>query len=358
MPIKTAGIIGLGLLGGSLAKSLKNRAGLSIVGFDKDKNSVNAAFNDGVIDIAAKHLSDFSQCDVTFVCAPLDYIPDIIKKTAPFLKRGAIITDVGSVKNEIMERTPSFDGVTFIGGHPMAGSELTGYFASKEYLFENACYALCPAPDTDEKHIDTLKNLVLKIGAAPLVMDPKLHDAAVAAVSHAPHIIASALVNSVKKLADSNGDIPALVAGGFKDITRIASSNPELWGMIANINRSEILTALTVFKNEIESFEAALRANDAEKLFSEAKLFRDGIPDRAMSTYGGYYVIFVDILDTPGIIGKISTVLGENGINIKNIGIGNSRAYEGGALQIAFEYVEHRDKTVRILGELGYTTYL
>ncbi|MDR1065866.1 MAG: ACT domain-containing protein [Clostridiales bacterium] len=77
-----------------------------------------------------------------------------------------------------------------------------------------------------------------------------------------------------------------------------------------------------------------------------------------MSTYGGYYVIFVDILDTPGIIGKISTVLGENGINIKNIGIGNSRAYEGGALQIAFEYVEHRDKTVRILGELGYTTYL
>jgi prephenate dehydrogenase len=191
-------------------------------------------------------------------------------------------------------------------------------------------------------------------------MDAKSHDSAVAAVSHAPHVIASALVNCVKRLAEENGHIPAMTAGGFKDITRIASSDPVLWHMIANGNRAEILSALGVFKKEIARFESALEQNaDGVKgLFANAKTFRDGVADRAMTTYGGYYVIFVDVNDTPGIIGRVSTLLGDNGVNIKNIGIQNSRAYEGGALQIAFETAEYRDKSDVILRGMGYTTYM
>ncbi len=352
------GIIGLGLIGGSLAKCLKARKkDLIITAMNRSEQSLIDAKAEGVIDsYSLTDMSIFEDCDIVFVCTSVDKIPQYVEKLLPYIKKDCVITDVGSTKKVIYEEMLKFKDINFIGGHPMAGSEKTGYKSAKSHLFENAFYLLTPNSNVTDKMINDMVEIVKLIGAVPLVLDPDRHDYTVAAISHVPHIIASALVTTVKALDDEKRYMHSLAAGGFKDITRIASSSPEVWSSICNDNRDKIISILQKFRENIECIEKELKDNkNLYDFFDDAKKYRDTFAHRAPITRDNQYEIFIDIIDEPGAISIISTLLSINGINIKNIGVINNREYSDGALQIVFSEPSQRDKAVEILKLRNYT---
>jgi prephenate dehydrogenase len=241
----------------------------------------------------------------------------------------------------------------------MAGSEKTGYKNAAQYLFENAYYVLTPMPWVPETAVNRLTRIIEQLGAIPVRMAPDVHDAAVAAVSHAPHVIAAALVNLIQ-LLDATGDLRALAAGGFKDLTRIASSGPEIWRAICLENRPELLRVLRSFMDILSSFEEHLDNLDSEAIrefFNDAKIYRDSFAGKASGVYRRVFEIRAEVEDKPGIIATVAAILSFNGINIKNIGILNSREYENGILQILFDDETAANNSFELLTRMNFIVY-
>lgn len=356
--MKNIGIIGLGLIGGSLAKCFRNKIkDVKITAMNRSEQSLLDAKSDSIIDeYSLNDMSIFRNCDIVFVCTSVDKIPEYVEKLLPYIKKDCIITDVGSTKKNIYNEMLKFKDINFIGGHPMAGSEQTGYKSAKAHLFENAFYILTPNNIITKTMLDNMLALVRLTGAVPLVLDPDCHDYTVAAISHVPHIIASALVNTVKELDDENCYMHSLAAGGFKDITRIASSSPEVWGSICSDNKEKILKVISKFKENIEKIELEIKEDDnLYDFFDEAREYRNTFANRAPLTICTQYEIYIDVADQPGAIATVATLLSVHNINIKNIGIINNREYSDGALQIVFSEPSHKEKSIEILKSMNYT---
>lgn len=352
------GVIGLGLIGGSLAKALKLKVGAEVVAFNRSESSLVEAFNENIIsEYSTSDLKIFSDCDYIFICTPVDRITGYVDKLLPYIKTDCVITDGGSTKGSICREMQKYQGLYFIGGHPMAGSEKTGYSAAKEYLFENAYYVLSPSDNVPKNKVDEFAYILKEIGAIPVVIDADYHDHTVAAISHIPHIVASSLVNMVKKLDGKEGYMHSLAAGGFKDITRIASGSPEMWNGICKENKKEIISVIKSFKGVIEQFEKCLVDDDEKEIYSfleSARDYRNSFLDRNKSVIPKTYDIFLNVHDKPGIIATISTHLSVNNINIKNIGVINNREFENGILQISLENEIEKEKSVKLLKELNF----
>ncbi len=359
--MKKIGIIGLGLMGGSLAKALKSKYDNPyIVAFNRNMDVLKQAYSEKVIDEYSCEITNmFCNCEIIFICTPVSTITEYVNKLIPFVTKDCIITDVGSTKGTLFNDMEKLqDKICFIGGHPMTGSEQTRYTYSKDYLYENAYYILAPLKTVPEEKLNLLIDIVKKIGAMPVKLSPIEHDYVVATISHVPHIIASGLVNLVKNLDSENKYMHTLAAGGFKDITRIASSSPEMWQNISIENKKEILNIIKEFKIIIDEYEQMLLEDNKEKLlnyFDEAKQYRDSFSNR---NKGGYYSIYVDIVDQLGSIATVSTMLSVNNINIKNIGIINNREFEEGVLQIVFDTEETRQKSIKLLEKMNYILYV
>jgi prephenate dehydrogenase len=264
---------------------------------------------------------------------------------------------VGSTKSDVHSFINDMKlNSRFIGGHPLAGSEKSGFSASRANLFENAYYCITPTDSTTEESKANLISIVKDMGAIPLEITPEEHDRAVAAISHIPHVIAALLVNLTGKLDDSRNIMKTLAAGGFKDLTRIASSSPELWEGICFSNRDEIIEILKELEHGIKSFENDLKDGSKEAVrdfFKSARDLRNTFSERK-SLIQKTFDISVDVDDRPGIIAVIASALAKENINIKNIGILNSRENEEGALEIQFENEESRNLGLKTLVKLGY----
>jgi prephenate dehydrogenase len=346
------GICGLGLIGGSLAKALRLRGGVSrIVAIERDEKSLRAAIQEGVIDSGSiDEYGIFMDSDIVFVCTPIDNVAECVRRIAEI--SGALITDTASAKNVIMQEVP--EDIRFIGGHPMTGSERNGYFAAEAGLFENAVYALIPREDTSFSDYELLSTLIENIGALPLKIRNDLHDRAVGAVSHLPHVVAAALVVYVSGKDDS-GVLSRLAAGGFKDITRIASSDPKLWKQIL-LSSDGLEGQINDFIVTLETFRDALKKKDGEALSLLLRSAR-GYRDSLVSLKGlvkSEAQLLIEVSDRPGIIGEVATLLGTNYINIKNLYIENNREYEGGVLRITLERAEDSEKAIFLLTEAGH----
>lgn len=360
----TVGIIGLGLLGGSLAKALRKRAGTKkVIAYNRNDDVLKIALDEGVIDIGTTSVDEsFSDCDIVFICTPVDTIYPLTVELLKYIKKSCIVTDVGSTKGKIYEKMLTIaDKVNFIGGHPMTGSEKFRYTASKEHIFENAYYIVAPMDNIPEEETEKFKAVLKKIGAIPIEVSPFEHDYIVASISHVPHIIASCLVNNVKNL-DKNSHMKLLAAGGFKDITRIASSSPEMWESICLENKNEILKVLDSYENTIKEFKDLIineNKSGIYNLLSEAKAYRDSFWDANSGLISKHYDIIVDVLDRPGSIAVITVLLSSNGVNIKNMGIVNSRDSQNDApLFISFDNEEHRQKSIKLLTDHNYEVHI
>ncbi|UUZ79436.1 prephenate dehydrogenase [Paenibacillus sp. P26] len=270
------------------------------------------------------------------------------------LKPGCIITDVGSTKASLTafaERLNLGEAV-FIGGHPMAGKEKSGVEAATSRLFENAFYVLTPPPIRLRSRTNGSSGLLQWTRAHIIKVDPKLHDEIVGAISHLPHIIAVALVNQVAKYNESDGLYSDLVAGGFRDITRIASSDPVIWRDILINNKEVLLRLLKDWNAEIAAFVKLLESEDGEGIereFLSANRFRNGLPERRKGVIHSFYDIYVDVPDHPGVIGQITMLLGDHRVNLSNIQIIESREDIPGVLKLSFNEEQHMDKAIELL---------
>jgi len=356
-------IIGLGLIGGSLAKAIKKKPGpVGITAVDSDSNTLDTALSDGVIAKGYTSLcEDIFNSDIIFICTPLKQTISYIIQLAPHVRKDCIITDVCSTKLKITQFVDSMkDPPCFVGGHPMAGTEKSGYANSFAHLFENAYYVLTPSASTRGEALDVLMELIKEIGAIPAVMTPEEHDRAAGAISHLPHIVAASLVNLVRELDNEKGTMKLLAAGGFRDITRIASSSPALWESIVSDNREQLSELLPLFIKSLENFYSKLQNNDSASIynfFAGAGEYRNSISDRAKGFLQPLWRLAVDVEDKPGIIGEIATILGRNNINIKNINVTNSREFEQGCLVISLPDIHSVDIAFDLLKDKGYKVY-
>jgi len=287
MVIKKAAVIGLGLIGGSIAAALK-KAGIGVIGVDFDDTTLALAKSDEVIDEGLNigkvidgtaGLGIFDDISVAFMCLPVSAIASTLEKIMEYIPSGTIITDTGSVKKAVIREVEPVltEGVAFVGGHPMAGSENSGYKWSRADMFFGAPYILTPTSNTDAEALWTMIKLVKDIGAKPFVMTPEEHDRAVAAVSHLPQIVSTTLVNTVE-IFHPEGKVIELAGGGWRDTTRIASSNANMWKDIFVSNKDEILPLLTVFKEQLSAIESAIYEADEEKiktLFHTAQSYKN-----------------------------------------------------------------------------------
>ncbi len=351
------GIIGLGLIGGSIARCLKkNSEKFEIVAFDTNIEQLELAKKDKNIDFYTLNIDEsFSKCDLIFICTPVNLTHNIVKKLSQIVDKDCILTDVGSTKLNIMTELSGIKGINFIGGHPMAGSEKSGYINSSDILFENAFYIVTPYESTNQESIEVLKYIIQTLGAIYIELSPQEHDNCVSIVSHIPHLIASALVNFVKENDNERQILKTLCAGGFKDITRIASSDGNLWQSIIMSNKDYVLDNLKDLITEIEKIYEFISKDKNEeivKYINDGKTFRNSFKNT--SSYLKSYDVTVDVADKPNAIGVIATILGDNNINIKNIGINNNREFKGFALNITFENEKTMLSAIEVLKGKNY----
>ncbi len=345
------GIIGLGLMGGSLAKAFSKIDDIEkIVCLDNNISSVEKAKQEGKIsDISLDIDEKFGDLDFVFICTPVNTIYEYVEKLRDVVKNECIITDIGSTKKNIVEKIDGL-GINFVGGHPMIGSEKSGYEFSKEDLYVDSYYLITETENTKKENIDKLEDLLKKIGAIPMRISLDKHDFSVGVISHVPHIVASGLVNLVKKLDDENETIKTIAAGGFKDITRIASSNSNMWQNICGQNKEEIVIILNEFENIIKEFKTEIDNNEKRyEYFENAREYRDSFVSKNKVDF-----VTVKVKNKAGVLADITSICAKNSLNIRNINLLKTKQKEDGIINIQFETEEDKLRSIELFKEHKY----
>lgn len=283
-------IIGVGLLGGSIGLAARRRKlAREIAGFVRRRASLKDCERAGAVDYATTDLlAAVSHADLVILCTPLAQMRSLARQFLPALKRGAIVTDVGSVKAGVVRELESLiakAGAQFVGSHPMAGAEKTGVAAARADLFQNAICVLTPTRKSNAAAVRKLERFWKSTGARVLKLSPEQHDVLVSRSSHLPHVVAAALANLVLNPASPKNQ-SQLCANGFRDTTRIASGSPEMWRDIAVANRKNLAKSVDAFISELQKFQRALKKSDAKaisKFFESAKWRRDNWRAKATS---------------------------------------------------------------------------
>ena len=359
----TIGFIGLGLIGGSIAKAIRQYyPDYQILAFDKSRETLALAMQDGTIDISCTAIDEqFSHCSYLFLCAPISYNNAYLSQLKDLIHPDCILTDVGSVKTAIHEEITRLGlDANFIGGHPMAGSEKSGFSNSKAHLIENAYYILTPSDKVSSEKLEDYRCFVQSLKALPIVLDYRLHDTVTGTISHLPHIIASCLVNFVKSTDTKEELMKLLAAGGFKDITRIASSSPIMWQNICLKNKDNIVDILDQYIDSLEDFKEAIEREDDLDLynrFESSRNYRNSMPSSSAGPIKKAFAVYCDIIDEAGGIAAIATILASNNISIKNIGIVHNREFEEGVLRIEFYDEDSSKRAVGLLQKFRYIVY-
>ena len=355
--INNIAIIGLGLLGGSIAKAIKkSNAQIEVSAFDKN-DIINKAIGEKVIDSKLTEIEDAVDYDLIILCLPTELSLKTFGKLIPLIKDNSIISDVCGVKGIFEKEWQKLknQGV-YIGGHPMTGKEVGGYENSDPLLFENAVYIISDKTKGNKKEIDFL-NFVKLLGARAIYLDPFLHDDVVANVSHLPQLLSVALLSSI---ASKKNDINYLnfAAGGFKDLTRIASSDFKIWKSILELNQSEIVESINTFQSKLIEIKNMLEQGDfvsLRSLFENAKINRESIAANKKGFIHPLFDLFIFINDEPGILYKITKTLAVKNINIKDIELQKIRENVGGTFRLSFSSLKELKEAKALLNEAGFT---
>jgi len=363
MQIQTVGFVGLGLMGGSIAKAIKEfHPEIQIMAYMRSTDTLIEAANEGTVDMVCTAVDEqFAPCDCIFLCAPVATNALYLEQLKSIIKEDCILTDVGSTKTDIHEKATALGLENhFIGGHPMAGSEKTGYANAKRHLIENAYYIITPSVGVPKETTDTFVSFIASLKALPLVLDYRQHDFITASISHLPHLVASSLVNLIQHLDGEEELMKRIAAGGFKDITRIASSSPEMWEQICITNEANITKVLDRYIDQLEQLKQTLKKKAPKELyqfFEASRDYRNSIPDSSSGPIKKMYAFYCDMVDETGGIATLATILATNGISLKNIGIIHNREFEEAVLKVELYDESSYEKAVRLLRKYRYTIY-
>ena len=273
-------IVGLGLIGGSIGLAIK-RSNISnqITGYARSNSTLERAIELGLVDSVKDNLKDaVNNSDLVILATPLSTFRELVEEMSPFLKKGCIITDTGSAKLTVIEDLKDIlpNGVEFVPGHPIAGTEESGPDAGFAELFDNRWCILTPTEDNSSNAVDLVKGFWESIGSKVEIMDPMHPDKVLAITSHIPHLIAFNIVGTANNLANvTEKEVVKYSAGGFRDFTRIAASDPKMWSDIFTYNSDAVLEMLDLFSNDLAKLKAAVIKKDSDLLFSNFEKTRE-----------------------------------------------------------------------------------
>ncbi|EON72898.1 prephenate dehydrogenase [Lysinibacillus sphaericus] len=358
-------VIGLGLIGGSIALALQKAPETQIIGYDMDAKTREHAKTLKIVHEVVTDPKDVAaDVDVIIFGTPVNATLEWMEQLKSWpLKNKVIVTDTGSTKKMIMQKAGELraQGITFIGGHPMAGSHKSGVLAAKAHLFENAYYMLTPLAGEEIINMAQLESLLKFTHAKVVSVSAREHDHMTAVVSHFPHVIAASLVH---QLGEENGEYPmtrSLAAGGFRDVTRIASSNPILWRDITLQNRDELIAQLEGWQAEMDRVKELLldgNSDDIQNYFAVAKDLRDELPISAGAMFTSFD-LYVDVPDYPGVISEVTGILADEAISITNLRIVESREDVFGVLVISLQSESDRERAAACIQKrANFETYI
>lgn len=336
-------VAGLGLIGGSLAKAMQQEDENYLIGYDLNEEALQIALDEKIIDESYTDLEEAAKgAEIIILAAPISETIKLMEQIDQIVfDHDVIISDVSSVKGSILKVANELTNkrITFIGGHPMAGSHKAGIYAAREHLFENAIYVLTPTNSCSNEKVDELKKALQPTKSNFIILQPEEHDEMTSVISHFPHLIASSLVHQARKWEQVHHYLPELAAGGFRDITRIASSNPKMWQDIFAHNGNKMSRLLQDWINEMVTLKEFLDKNSKEEMISyldQAKKYRDGLGEKkTRGALPSFYDIYVDIKDQPGAIASVVQLLATENISIRNIRILEIRDNIHGALRLS-----------------------
>jgi len=277
---KTVSIIGVGLIGGSISLALKEKGLVNkIIGYGRNEERLKLALKRGIVDEITTSLQEASLSDLVVLATPLGVFEKIVYDLAKFIKKGTVVIDVGSVKEWVVDRIEKIlpSEVHFVGTHPIAGSDKTGFEYARADLFQGAKVIITPTEKTNKAALEKVSNLWKKVGANVEFMSAKEHDRVYALMSHLPHLISFCMVNTVGEI-DKN--LIKYAGSGFKSFTRIAKSSPELWGDIFIMNSENILDYLSIFCEKIEEMKRLIKEeklDELKKCIEKAKNLRERV---------------------------------------------------------------------------------
>ena len=354
----TVGVIGVGLMGGSLGLAALERVGVAKVhGFSRTQATLDLALERGALTRACGSLEEaVSGADIVFVCTPVRRVVQDVKAALAAAPAGAVVSDVGSTKGPLMRALTPEEERRCVGGHPLCGSETAGVGNARASLYEGATFFVTPGAHVDADAYQRLYGFLGAIGARPVAVDPEEHDRLMAVVSHLPHVLANVLMTQAGLHAGSRD---ALLSAGpsFRDLTRIAGSNRRVWTDIFLENRAALLAALATFQEGLQEVLEALAANDAARL--DEAIGRAAEQRERMLAAGSLkarelHRLIIHVTDRPGVFKEITVALGDAGINIEDLSMHHMSAELGGTLTVYVLGEEASARGAHLLAGLGY----
>jgi prephenate dehydrogenase len=359
-PYSCAGIVGTGLIGGSLGLALHEEGVVErVLGYDRDAEMLSRALECGAVDEAVARADELAErSDLIFIAVPVRAIPAVLTEIASSINPGTTVSDVGSVKEHVVETAGGLlpQGCHFIGGHPLAGSEQSGVEFADAQLFSDAYYVLTPSQDCDAEAYSRLHALLTSIGARVIAMDPHLHDRAVSVISHLPHIMAMALMNLALDRAEEY-PLLRLAAGGFRDMTRIAASDSGLWLDILMENREAVEESLESCVAAMRRIGELLQEGQEEELvrwMENASTGRQSLAPALRDSLAGYFNVVLAVDDRPGVISDVTLTVGEMGINIADLELVHPLESGQGILRLSINGEEDARQATEALRSKGY----
>jgi prephenate dehydrogenase len=340
-PFSSVGVIGCGLIGGSFACAAAALPGVDrVVATDADPQVRDVAAGLAPMEVVADAATVAARADLLVIAVPVEHIPAVVGQAGPSLAPEAVVTDVGSTKARLVPAVLDALGQErsgrYVGGHPMAGSESSGLAAADPALFQGATWVLTPTARTDHDAFNRLGVFLRMLGARVLAVEPTTHDRLVAVTSHLPQLIASALMRNTAALAEREPGLLAMAGGGFRDVTRLAGSDPDLWSGIIRENRESVAEALEAFRDAVDEMAHAVAGQDWEHVRTvlvEGRAGRRALPSKLVPDE--VVDLVVPVADRPGALAEVATALGAAGLNIEDLSMRHAETGARGALVVA-----------------------
>ncbi|MBE0429553.1 MAG: prephenate dehydrogenase/arogenate dehydrogenase family protein [Thermoleophilia bacterium] len=355
----TVSIIGVGLMGGSMGLAARERLGVgSVVGYSRSPRTLDEARQIGAVtDTAGSVEEAASRADICFVATPVRTILEVSRRALAASGSGCIVTDMGSTKSGLMAALTSMEEMRFIGGHPVCGAETSGVRNARADLFDKATYFLTSGPGLEPAHYERLHGFLTGVGALPTAIDPNAHDRIMALVSHMPHVLAIAAMNQAGSLSLDGREALLSAGPSFRDLTRVAGSNPGIWTDIFMENRRWLAESLRQLRGSMERIEQALTEGDENflaEMIAEAAANRNRMLEAEHLEPLDLFVVKVPVPDRPGVLSQVTVALGNAGINIDDLSFHRISLEQGGVLSLVVSGRETGEHAVAILRKLGY----